>query len=62
MTISREDQRYWDVRTIERRVRRGFITRKEITKHVNSLPDVANKSEKLGLGAEDDSDDAADND
>ncbi len=61
MTISREDQRYWDVRTIERRVRRGLITRKEINKHVTSLPDVGNKSEKLGLGAEDDSD-AADND
>ena len=52
MTISRDDQRFWDVRTIERRVRRGFISRKEIDKHLKALPDVGNKSEKLGLGAE----------
>lgn len=57
MTISRDDQRFWDVRTIDRRVRRGFITKKEIDKHLKSLPDVAEKAEQLGL-----SDDAADDD
>lgn len=57
MTISRDDQRFWDVRTIDRRVRRGFITKKEIDKHLKSLPDVAEKAEQLGL-----SDDAADED
>ena len=56
MTISRDDQRFWDVRTIDRRVRRGFITRKEIDKHLKGLPDVGDKSEKLGLAAELDDD------
>lgn len=60
MTINREDQRFWDVRTIDRRVRRGFITKKEIEKHLKSLPDVADKSEKLGIGADDDGDDLDD--
>ena len=62
MTISRDDQRFWDVRTIDRRVRRGFITKKEIDKHLKSLPDVAEKAEQLGLSDDstDDDDDAAD--
>jgi hypothetical protein len=39
MTLSREDPRFWDVRTLERRVRKGLINKKDIEKHVKSLDD-----------------------
>jgi hypothetical protein len=39
MTISREDPRFWDVRTLERRVRKGLINRKDVEKHLKSLDD-----------------------
>ncbi len=45
MTItSREDPRFWDVRTLERRLRKGHVTRKDYDKHVKSLPDSADKA------------------
>jgi hypothetical protein len=44
MTISnKEDPRFWDVRTLDRRVRKGMTNRKEIDKHLKSLPDVSDK-------------------
>ena len=44
MTISnKEDPRFWDVRTLDRRVRKGYVNRKEIDKHLKSLPDVTEK-------------------
>ena len=39
MTISREDPRFWDIRTLERRVRKGLITKKDIDKHQKSVED-----------------------
>ena len=39
MTISREDPRFWDVRTLDRRVRKGLITKKDIEKHLKSVDD-----------------------
>jgi hypothetical protein len=39
MTISREDPRFWDIRTLERRIRKGLINRKDVEKHVKSLED-----------------------
>jgi hypothetical protein len=39
MTISRDDRRFWDIRTLDRRVRKGLISRKDIEKHVKSLED-----------------------
>jgi hypothetical protein len=39
MTISREDPRFWDIRTLERRVRKGVVSKKDIEKHVKSLDD-----------------------
>jgi hypothetical protein len=47
--ISKEDPRFWDVRMIERRIRKGLVTRKDVEKHVKSLPDSAEK----GLTMED---------
>ena len=39
MTLSREDPRFWDVRTLERRIRKGLVSRKDVDKHVKSLDD-----------------------
>ena len=39
MTLSREDPRFWDVRTMERRIRKGVLTHKEVDKHHKSVPD-----------------------
>ncbi len=43
MSISREDLRFWDRRTLERRVRKNLVTKKEIEKTVKGLPDVTDK-------------------
>jgi len=43
MTISKEDPRFWDVRTLERRVRKGQITLKDIEKHQKGLDDSKDK-------------------
>jgi hypothetical protein len=39
MTISREDPRFWDVRTIERRIRKGLVSRKDLEKHLKTIDD-----------------------
>jgi hypothetical protein len=51
MTISREDPHFWDVRTLERRVRKGHLNKKDIEKHLKSLPDVADKGQAPDLEA-----------
>jgi hypothetical protein len=51
MTISREDPHFWDVRTLERRVRKGHLNKKDIEKHLKSLPDVADKGQAPDLDA-----------
>lgn len=48
MPISREDTRFWDIRTLERRIRQGQVSRKDVEKHLKSLPDAADKAEPLG--------------
>ncbi|HZS40248.1 MAG TPA: hypothetical protein VFF06_25630 [Polyangia bacterium] len=58
MTITREDPRFWDVRTIERRMRKGQLTRKDYEKHVKSVPDSADKAAPVDTG-DDASDDSA---
>jgi hypothetical protein len=45
MTITREDLRFWDNRTLERRIRKGQLNRKDVDKHLKSLPDVADKGQ-----------------
>ncbi len=52
MTISREDPRFWDVRTIDRRVRRGQVTRKDVEKHLKGLPDVGERGQTIVLDEE----------
>jgi len=36
-------QRLFDVRTIERSIKKGLVTRKEYEKHLKGLPDGAEK-------------------
>jgi len=43
MTITREDPRFWDVRTLERKLRRGLVTRKDYDRHLKALEDVSGK-------------------
>jgi hypothetical protein len=59
MTIKSEDPRFWDIRTVERRIRKGLMTRKDYEKHLKSLDDVAPKSAPISLAdvADDDDDD-----
>jgi hypothetical protein len=54
MTISREDPRFWDTRTLERRMRKGQLSKKDIEKHLKTLPDVADKGQAPNLDVEDD--------
>ena len=44
MIIQRNDARFWDVRLLERRVRRNELTRKDLEAQLASLPDVADKA------------------
>jgi len=50
-------QRQFDVRTVERNIKKGYFTRKDYEKHLKSLPDVA---EKVAPADEDLSDDLDD--
>jgi hypothetical protein len=52
-TTSRDENRIWDVRTLQRKLRKGLITKKDIEKHQKSLPDV---SEKVAPADRDDDD------
>jgi hypothetical protein len=54
MNITKDDSRFWDVRTVDRRVRKGLINRKDYEKHLKSLPDVADKAQPIDLNAVDD--------
>lgn len=44
MIIQRNEPAFWEVRTLERRVRRGELTRKAVEEHLNALPDVTDKA------------------
>ncbi len=59
MTIKQDDPRFWDVRTLERRLRKGQITKKDYEKHLKSLDDVATKQAPIEI---DDDDDDVDDD
>jgi hypothetical protein len=67
--MSRDEEvknpRLFDVRTIDRNIRKGMTTRKDYEKYVKSLPDVADKAappEALSADADDDFDDLEDED
>jgi hypothetical protein len=54
MTITRDDPRFWDVRLLERRLRKGQISKKDYEKYLKSLPDAAEKQAPIDLAAVDD--------
>jgi len=54
MTITRDDPRFWDVRTLERRLRKGLITKKDYDKYLKTIPDAAEKQGPIDLSAADD--------
>jgi hypothetical protein len=54
MTITRDDPRFWDVRLLERRLRKGQISKKDYEKYLKSLPDAADKQAPIDLAAVDD--------
>jgi hypothetical protein len=60
MTITRDDPRFWDVRTLERRVRKGQISKKDFEKYLKTLPDVDDKKAPIQLLDEADDDDDLD--
>lgn len=43
MTTTKDDLRNWDIRTLERRLRKKEVSKKDYDKFVKSLPDVADK-------------------
>jgi hypothetical protein len=57
MTITRDDPRFWDVRTLERRLRKGQITKKDYEKFLKTLPDVAEKKASIDWDDDDEDDD-----
>lgn len=50
--MSEIDLRYTDKRTVERYIRQGLVDEKVYEKHIKSLPDVAEKGERLQAEAD----------
>lgn len=50
--MSEIDLRYTDKRTVERYMKQGLVDEKAFEKHIKSLPDVAEKGEKLQAEAD----------
>ena len=50
-------QRQFDVRTVERNIKKGYFTRKDYEKYLKSLPDVAEKVAPADEDLTDDLDD-----
>ena len=43
MTKDNEPPRRFDVRTLERNLKRGLVSRKDVEKHLKSLPDSSER-------------------
>jgi hypothetical protein len=57
MTTTKDDLRNWDIRTLERRLRKKEVSKKDYEKHLKGLPDVA---DKVAPPESDEDDDAGD--
>lgn len=44
---SAQNPRLFDIRTVERNVRKGVVSRKDLDKHLKGLPDVADKAQAV---------------
>jgi len=53
MTVTR-DEILHDVRLLDRHLRNGLFTRKDLEKHLKELPDVTDQAEVLALGQDND--------
>ena len=42
--MTRDDSKLYDVRTLERRLRRGLIQKKDFEKYLKALPDATGKA------------------
>ena len=56
-TTNRDEQKLYDVRTLERNFRKGLITRKDYDKYLKALPDKADNIAEPGSLVDDDDDD-----
>ena len=43
----KENPKLWDRRTLERNIRKGLMTRKDVDKYLKSLPDAEEKKVEL---------------
>ncbi len=50
--MSEIDLRYTDKRTVERYIRQGQVDEKAFEKHIKSLPDLAEKGERVQAEAD----------
>ncbi len=50
--MSEIDLRYTDKRTVERYIRQGLVDEKTYEKHIKSLPDLAEKGERVQAEAD----------
>ena len=48
MSNKPENERTYDVRVIERNIRKGVITRKDVERYLKSLPDRESNAERVG--------------
>jgi hypothetical protein len=53
---NRDENKLYDVRTLERRLRRGLIAKKDYEKYLKALPDAADKAAPLVPAPDDDDD------
>jgi hypothetical protein len=48
MSTKPDNERTYDVRVIERNIRKGVITRKDVERYLKSLPDRESNAERVG--------------
>ena len=48
-TKENEAERAYDIRILERNIRKGLITRKDVEKYLKSLPDRADNVERMAV-------------
>jgi hypothetical protein len=59
MDNPKDHAKIWDRRTLERNVRKGVMTRKDVEKYLKSLPDAAEKVAEVEIDDEDEDEDDA---
>jgi hypothetical protein len=50
------EERIYDVRVLERNIRKGLLTRKDLEKHLKSLPDRETNADYVRVGPAQDDD------